>query len=94
MTKALFSLIINQKGKKLPFTASGLTLVKSVMSDVLGGFVARGFIESNFEITVPSVGDIPFNTKALRRLEGCGFTAFLQGAIHFIELNGEVTFPT
>lgn len=94
MTKALFSLIINQKGKKLPFTNAGTSLVASVMDNVLTGFVASGFIEPQYQVSVPNANSVPSNTKALRRLEGCKFTAFLQGAIHFIELNGEVTFPT
>lgn len=94
MTKNLFTLMINQKGKKIPYTNTGINQVRGVMQDVLNQFVNSNFIESNFVITLPDANDVSFSDKANRDLLNCRFTAYLTGAIHYIEVTGEVTFPT
>lgn len=101
MQTDLFTMLINRD--KLPFTDGGISLVESTMNKVLalgqrrGGIAPSEYDESGNEnkgyiISVPLASSISANNKAQRVLQDCKFTARLAGAIHVIEINGNLTY--
>lgn len=94
MQKALFDLLINQKGGKIPYDDNGLNQVRNVIESSLRRFVTRRFIQENFTITIPKAIDISFADKQNRVLNNVTFEAFLVGAIHEINVLGNVTYET
>lgn len=90
------------KATKIPFTDNGIASIQSAMLPSLttgqnrGGispdaFDAAGAQIGGFFITVPAIADVPSGDKATRTLKNVKFTAFLAGAIHFVEIDGIVT---
>lgn len=94
MQKALFDLLINQKGGKVPYDDNGLNQVRNVIDSSLRRFVTRRFIQENYTITIPKAIDIAFVDKQNRVLNNVTFEAFLVGAIHEINVLGNVTYET
>lgn len=92
MEASLFDLLVNQIGGKVPYTNSGLNLVRNVMKNVLNRFVDRGFITENYTINIPDAADIPVADKNNRVLQGVTFEAELAGAIHTITISGNLQF--
>tara|TARA_R100001594_G_scaffold53735_1_gene87305 strand:- start:35144 stop:36685 length:1542 start_codon:yes stop_codon:yes gene_type:complete len=92
VTKDLFQLLVSQQGGKIPYTNGGLNQVKGVISNVLTRYVNRGFIVNNFVIKVPDANSVSQNDKANRVLNGVSFVAQLQGAVHAINVQGNVTY--
>ena len=101
MQTDLFSMLINRD--KLPFTDQGIALVESTMNKVLalgqkrGGIAPTEYDEDGNEnlgytISVPLASSISANNKAQRVLQDCKFTARLAGAIHAIEIYGNLTY--
>ena len=101
MQTDLFSMLINRD--KLPFTDQGIALVESTMNKVLALGQKRGGIAQTeydddgnenlgYTISVPLASSISANNKAQRVLQDCKFTARLAGAIHAIEIYGNLTY--
>lgn len=101
MQTDLFSMLINRD--KLPFTDQGIALVESTMNKVLALGQKRGGIAPTeydddgnenlgYTISVPLASSISANNKAQRVLQDCKFTARLAGAIHAIEIYGNLTY--
>ena len=101
MQTDLFTMLINRD--KLPFTDQGIALVENTMNKVLalgqkrGGIAPTEYDEDGNEnlgytISVPLASSISANNKAQRVLQDCKFTARLAGAIHAIEIYGNLTY--
>lgn len=97
----IFSMLINRD--KLPFTDTGIAMVENVLNQVLrlgqdrGGIAPTEYDEDGnknlgYTITVPKASRISANVKAQRVLRDIKFTARLAGAIHVIEITGNVTY--
>jgi len=84
------SLIINQQGGKIPYTASGISQIDSALSAALQPFVDSNFLES-YVTNPPLITEIPAADKQARVLRNVQFTAFLAGAIHEAVFNGVLT---
>lgn len=90
---SLKGLLYGQKGGKVSFTNVGIARVREVCHSALQRAVNRGFLDS-FELTVPLVANVPNNEWVQRVLKGVKFTGILSGAIHTVEVSGEVTTPS
>lgn len=91
------------KNPKIPYTDAGITLVENQMEAVLvsgqkaGGIADMEYDEDNnpipgYKVTVPRAASIRSAQRKKRILTGCRFTARLSGAIHMVELSGNLTF--
>lgn len=78
---------------KVPFTDKGIAVIESAVRAVLERGVKAGGIASSqdYTVTVPKSADVSANDKAARSLTGVHFTAVLAGAIHAVEIAGNVT---
>ena len=91
ITKALFSLLVNQQGGKVPFTNAGMNQIRNVIEGQLQVYVNRGFIVGNFVVSVPDANNA-IHDKPNRQVNGVKFIAQLQGAVHSINVSGVVTY--
>ncbi|CAP41319.1 DUF3383 domain-containing protein [Bordetella petrii] len=102
---AVVSALINVKGQlgKVPYTDGGIQIVTNAMRGVLDLGVARGGIAPeevdedgrkipSYTVTAPLSANVPFNDKANRILRDVYFTARLAGAIHAVEIKGNLTY--
>jgi hypothetical protein len=92
----------NNKGK-VPYTDGGIAIVTTAMRQALDLGVTRGGIAPpevdddmrtipSYTITAPRAASVPFNDKANRVLNDVGFTARLAGAIHAVNIKGNLTY--
>lgn len=102
---SVVSALINIRGNlgKVPYTDGGIQTIGNAMRGVLELGVQRGGIAPeeldeddrvipSFTITLPRASGVPFNNKANRVLRDVGFTARLAGAIHAVEIKGNLTY--
>lgn len=93
-------LVVNPK---IPYTDKGIGLVENQMLASLkdgqkyGGIAESEFDEYGNEIkgfvtSVPLAASIPSTAKNSRTLSDCKFSARLAGAIHLVEISGELTY--
>ncbi|MCX4355839.1 MAG: DUF3383 family protein [Oscillospiraceae bacterium] len=93
-------LVVNPK---IPYTDKGIGLVENQMLASLkdgqkyGGIADSEFDEYGAEIkgyvtSVPLAASIPSTAKNSRTLSDCKFSARLAGAIHLVEISGELTY--
>lgn len=91
------------KRPKIPYTDSGIALIDKVMRTVLkrgqqNGGIAEDAYDSDenlipgFTTSVPLAADISDSVKASRKLTGCTFSATIAGAIHMVEINGDMVY--
>lgn len=85
--------LLNQKGKKVPYTQAGIDSIESLVQKALQRGVDRTFL-SGYETNFPDRADLSFSTVASRVLPDCKFTGYLAGAIHVIKVTGELTYQT
>jgi hypothetical protein len=77
-------------GKKIPFTDSGIAIVKAAMAKTLSKYVDLGFLtEGTTFVTAPSASAASSSDKQARRLTGVKAGGVIAGAIH--ELVATVT---
>lgn len=95
MTVAIKSLLFNQKGKKIPYTNQGIAQVREVIASSLQRAVNRTFL-SSYTIQMPLLGQegASYQDFVDRVLRNVKFTGILAGAIHMVQVNGQVTPPT
>lgn len=97
----IFELFI--KNPKIPYLDTGIALVENQMQAVLqAGQKAGGISETEFDedgepvdgytVTVPRAASLSSAQRASRTLKGCRFTARLAGAIHVVELKGNLMY--
>lgn len=89
--------------RKVPFTDGGIGLIEGQMEATLskgqtvGGIAPTEYDSDDNEIpgytvTVPLASDLTEAERKSRKLTGCRYTARLAGAIHAVEIQGNLTF--
>ena len=89
--------------RKVPFTDGGIGLIEGQMESTLskgqtiGGIAPTEYDSEDYEIpgytvTVPLASDLTEAERKSRKLTGCRYTARLAGAIHIVEIHGNLTF--
>lgn len=97
--KRIYTLLCDSP--KIPFTNSGIGLIENQITASLkagqdnGGIAATEYDEDGnevrgYSVTVPNAVNVSAEDKATRTLHGCKFTARLAGAIHIVEISGEL----
>lgn len=97
----IFALFV--KYPKIPYLDSGITLVENQMRATLqdgqeaGGIAVTEFDENEepvegFTVTVPKAASLSSAQRASRKLRNCRYTARLAGAIHMVEIQGNLVF--
>jgi hypothetical protein len=100
MQTNLVTMLVNRP--KLPYTDEGLeviaaTMIKTLQEGVRAGGVidwrddGEGNQVPGYDVSVPRAADVPFNIKA-SRVANVGFTAYLTGAIHAVNVTGSFTY--
>jgi hypothetical protein len=100
-TEAVFSVLVSNA--KVPYTDAGIAAIQNALTQPLkagqnqNGISPTAYDDQKrqiggFYITVPRLQDIPAVDKTARELHNVKFTAFLAGAIHFVAVNGVVTY--
>jgi hypothetical protein len=84
--------ILLTSNDKVPGDDRGSAMVESVIRARLAQSVAEDIFidDDNLTVTVPLFEDRDIADRAARLLTGCKFTANLAGAIHEVEITGEV----
>lgn len=79
--------------QKIPYTDKGVQIIVSHIKSVLQRGIDVGGLSSDPypEVEVPLVADVDAVTKATRTLPDVLFRATLAGAIHHLEISGEVS---
>lgn len=77
--------------EKVPFTSAGIAMVEGVIKSVLNEAVNVGLLEAGYVVEVPKIQDVDPIDRANRLLTGITFKAIPAGAIHIIQINGEVS---
>ncbi len=76
---------------KIPFNATGLSMIEAPIRAALAASEASGLIESGWTVTMPAlVGYSPVD-KAARLLRTVNFSAVLTGAVHRVVIAGVLT---
>lgn len=76
---------------KIPYTAQGQAIIEADMRVVLDLAVARGVINPEYTITMPTISSISEIDRAARYMPSIAFSATLQGAIHTLTIQGIVS---
>lgn len=89
--------------RKVPFTDGGIGLIEGVMDSTLkdgqdiGGIAPTEYDDDDnpiygYTVTVPKASDLTEAERKSRKLTGCKWSARLAGAIHAVEISGNLTF--
>ena len=89
--------------RKVPFTDGGIGLIEGQMEATLSkgqtvGCIAPTEYDADdneipgYTVTVPLASDLTEAERKSRKLTGCRYTARLAGAIHIVEIHGNLTF--
>ena len=80
--------------KKIPYTTAGAMMIEAEIRSVLTQGVANGLIADTpqFQVQSPDILAIPEVERAQRRLGSFNFSARLAGAVHFVRVNGVVSY--
>lgn len=87
----VFAVLLNNE--KVPFTDAGIALIVAAIRAVLEAGVRVGGISTDvpFTITAPRASAVSSVDRAARTLTGVEFNARLAGAIHAVEIDGNVS---
>jgi len=83
--------ILLATNEKIPYNDSGIAAVEAVVKSVLDQAVTAGFLEPEYTVTVPRVVDVDPVDRGNRVLKDIKFRAVPTGAIHIVEIQGEVS---
>lgn len=90
----VFDLLVSNP--KVPYTSKGIATIGGAIRASLNKFVAQGFISNDpgfeFQIFLPSIATIPSADKKARVLNNVRFSAYAQGAIQKILIQGQISF--
>ena len=97
----VLSVLVNNE--KVPYTDAGIAIIEGAIRQSLrqgqinGGIAPVEYDENGdqnlgYTVTVPLAANISANQKATRILENVTFTARLSGAIHVVEIKGQLTY--
>lgn len=85
----VYSALVNNK--KIPYTDVGIDTIAAIIKGALLFGVERGGLEAGtVTVIIPRVAGIPSAQRATRKLTGLKFNAKLAGAIHELEIEGNV----
>lgn len=82
---------------KIPYTNNGIALLESVVIDVLQGAFNNGIIAAkedgspDFSVNFALREDTTEEQRSTRKYIGGQFTFALAGAVHYVEITGEIT---
>lgn len=76
---------------KIPFNATGFSIIETAMRGALGAAESSGLIEPGWFITFPDLPTYSSVDKAARLLRTVNFSAVLTGAIHRVVIAGTLT---
>lgn len=88
--------------RKVPFTDGGICLIEGIMVSTLkdgqdiGGIAPTEYDDDDnpiygYTVTVPKASDLTEAERKSRKLTGCKWSARLAGAIHAVEISGNLT---
>lgn len=91
MQADVYEALVNEK--KIPFTDNGVAVIENIVTKRLNLAVKAGILAASPApvVTAPLVADISTGDKAIRSLKNVNWTATLAGAIHEVEISGNVT---
>lgn len=92
-----------QSNRKIPFTDAGIGLIEGKMEETLkkgqdiGGIAPTVYDDDGnpvygYSVKVPRAIDLSEKERHSRKLTGCRYSARLAGAIHAVEIHGNLTF--
>lgn len=87
MRERIYLTLVNME--KVPYTSAGFAIIEGRMREVLNNGVAVGGLAS-YKVTVPDPRSLDPNSRANRVATGFAFTGVLAGAVHFVEINGNL----
>lgn len=76
---------------KIPFNATGLSIIESALRAALGASESDGLIEPGWTVEMPNLDGYSSVDKAARLLRTVQFTAVLTGAVHQVTIAGVLT---
>lgn len=76
---------------KIPFNATGLSMIEAPIRAALGASESSGLIEPGWTVTMPSLVGYSTVDKAARLLRTVTFSATLSGAVHKVTVAGTLT---
>lgn len=88
MQERIYSTLVN--AEKIAFTDAGIGVIETDVRAQLTQGVEVGGLDS-FTVTVPKRSQTQAADRAARTLKGIKFNGVLAGAIHFVEVQGNVT---
>lgn len=101
LSDALYDAVINEVAGailgpsaplfKVPFTAEGLAVIDAAIRRALDPYTGPTRGLSSYTVTVPDIDDVTAADKANRALTGVEFVAIVSGAVHTVEILGNVT---
>jgi hypothetical protein len=91
MEEEVFSELVNVQ--KIPYTNAGLTIIRGAMTKILDEAIAKTAInplsdEQPYEITMPSLSDIPTADRQNRLFPDIKFRALVGNAVHGVQISG------
>ena len=86
----LLQLLLNRPGGKIAFTPAGRLQVQGVVNGVLSAAVGLGILVDFVPCSIPETAS--FLDQSQRILRDVKFTGYLAGAVHFIIVNGVLTY--
>lgn len=92
MTKAVFGAIVGNN--IVPYTDRGIAIIENEVRNSLTRCFRLGILAAppaRADVTVPTAASIDATTKATRRLPNVRFTAVTSGAIHSVDIVGQVS---
>ena len=89
--------------RKVPFTDAGIGLIEGIINAVLkdgqdiGGIALTEYDDDDnpvygYTVTVPKASELTEAERKSRKLTNCKWSARLAGAIHAVEISGNLTF--
>lgn len=86
----IFAVLVN--AKKIPYTDSGVQMIANeVRSQLLRAEVIGVLEPGSSLVTVTRVADLPTADRAARLLSGISFSGRLAGAVHTVQIEGNLT---
>ena len=91
MQERIYARLTN--AKKIDYTDDGVAIIENEIRAQLSEGITTTFLTDDPApvVTVPKVVDVNPNDRAARFLPGIRFTAQVAGAIHKLQIRGQVT---
>lgn len=87
----MLSLLLSQKGSKIPYTDEGIALIKASVRNVLDLYVLRNFIKDDYVLKFTKADDVLTTDKQQGVYNGASFEAELVQGILYIDLTGSLS---